>query len=82
MAGIRDIDPWARTSDNIAMSIETAANSVHELQETLTRAASGVRDRVEMREAREEMNRLREELKRKIGVVDIAVELIRDARNQ
>lgn len=63
------------------MSIDTTANFVHELERTLESAASGHRDPAQMRQAREEMNRLREELRQKIGIVDVAVELIRDARN-
>ena len=64
------------------MSIDRAANLVHNLERTLEIAATGYRDPAEMRQAREEMNRLREELRQKIGIVDVAVELIRDARNQ
>lgn len=64
------------------MSLATTTDLVHELQQTLERAAAGVRDAGEMRQAREEMNRLRDELQQKIGIVDVAVDLIRDARNQ
>lgn len=64
------------------MSIDAATDQIHELQQALERASLGVRDAVEMRQVREEMNRLREELRQKIGVVDVAVDLIRDARNQ
>ena len=64
------------------MSIDVTADLVHELQQTLERASTGVRDPAEMRHAREEMNRLRDELRQKIGIVDVAVDLIRDARNQ
>ena len=65
------------------MSTDTAlpATVVAELQESLALAASGVRDSETMRKAREEMNRLREELRQRIGTVDVAVDLIRDARN-
>jgi hypothetical protein len=64
------------------MSIDTTTDLVHELERTLERASSGVRDTAEMRQAREEMNRVRDELRQRIGVVDVAVDLIRDARNQ
>lgn len=60
----------------------TPAEVVAELQASLALAASGVRDPGTMRKAREEMNRMREELRQKIGTVDVAVELVRDARNQ
>ena len=64
------------------MSIDSTTDLVHELEQTLQRASTGIRDPAEMRQAREEMNRLPEELRQKIGVVDVAVDLIRDARNQ
>jgi hypothetical protein len=64
------------------MNLDTTADLVQELQATLERAQTGARDPSDMRQAREEMNRLREELRQKIGTVDVAVDLIRDARNQ
>ena len=64
------------------MSIEATADLVHELQATLERASTSARDPAEMRQARDEMNRLREELRQKIGMLDVAVDLIRDARSQ
>ena len=33
-------------------------------------------------EAREDMNRMREETRKRIGTVEVAVDLIRDAREQ
>jgi hypothetical protein len=39
-------------------------------------------DRETMRKACEEMDRLREETRARVGVVDVAVELVRDARDQ
>ncbi|HVC92436.1 MAG TPA: hypothetical protein VND64_02040 [Pirellulales bacterium] len=68
--------------DNGLMSTGAITDLVHELQVTLARAAKGVRDSEEMRQARNEMNRMREELRQKIGTVEIAVDLVRDARNQ
>jgi hypothetical protein len=64
------------------MTIDTTADLVYELQQTLERASTRIRDPLEMRQARAEMNRLRDELRQRIGVVDAAVDLIRDARNQ
>jgi succinate dehydrogenase/fumarate reductase flavoprotein subunit len=66
------------------MSTETTipAELIADLQESLVLAASGIRDPETMRKAREEMNRLREELRQRIGTVDVAVDLVRDARNQ
>lgn len=59
----------------------TPADLVHEIQDRLERAAQGIRDHVEMENAFREMERMREELRTKIGTVDVAVDLIRDARN-
>ena len=64
------------------MSIDAASDLLHELQVTLERARTGARDPAEMRQAREDMNRLREDLRKKIGTISVAVELIRDARSQ
>jgi len=55
---------------------------VHELHEILAGASTGVRDPETMRKAREEMNRMREELRQRIGTVEIAVDIIREARDQ
>ncbi|HUY35765.1 MAG TPA: hypothetical protein VMV69_23680 [Pirellulales bacterium] len=64
------------------MSTDAPTDLVYELQETLARAVKGVREPEEMRQARDEMNRMREELRQKIGTVEVAVDLVRDARNQ
>lgn len=40
-----------------------------------------VRDREAGQKAREEMDRTREEICRRMGTIDVAVELVRDARN-
>ena len=66
------------------MSIETAIppELVQELQNALDRAAEGVRDSETMSKALAEMDRMREDLRLRIGTVDVAVDLIRDARNQ
>lgn len=53
-----------------------------ELEQTVARLLSGVRDPAIGRRAREEMDRMREETRKRIGTVEVAVELIRDAREQ
>jgi hypothetical protein len=53
-----------------------------EMQERAERAAKGIRDPEDMRRACERMDRMREELRQKIGETNIAVELIREAREQ
>lgn len=53
-----------------------------EMQERAERAAGGLRDPEDARRACERMDRMREELRQRIGETDIAVELIREARSQ
>ena len=65
-------------STDIVLSAETMAR----MQEAAKRAQKGVRDPELMRKACEEMDRMREELKKRIGTVDVAVDFIRDARNR
>jgi hypothetical protein len=52
-----------------------------ELQEAAERAARGVRDPEIMRRACESMDRLREEIRKKHGVLDIGVPAIRELRD-
>jgi hypothetical protein len=73
-----DLHPF--TFDNDLMSTETPTKN--ELEESLERAAAGKRDPEKMRKALEELSRSREETRKKIGTVEIAVEFIRDARDQ
>jgi len=63
------------------MSSEISSSALTELRETLARVQAGVRDPQAMRQACERMDRNREELRKKVGTLDMAVELIRDARN-
>lgn len=51
------------------------------MQQAADQAAKGIRDPVKMREAFGEMTRLREALRSRIGTVDWAVGLVRDARD-
>ena len=53
-----------------------------EMQQRADRAARGVRDPEAMRAARLRMDRMREEFRARHGEVDLAVELIREARDE
>ena len=53
-----------------------------ELQEALDNLNRGIRDPEKARRARERMNRIREENRRLFGEQNIAVELIRQTRDQ
>jgi hypothetical protein len=59
-----------------------SAELMAELRAAAERAARGVRDPEVMRQACERMDRMREELRRRAGEMDIAVELIREARDE
>jgi len=51
------------------------------MQERAERAAQGVIDPEARKKARERMDRMREEFRRRHGEVNLAVELIREARD-
>lgn len=78
-----DLPPFS--SDNSIMSIDTpitAEEAKRELDAVIARMISGVRDREAGRKAREDLERMVEETRQRIGTVDMAVDLVRDARNQ
>jgi hypothetical protein len=52
------------------------------LQEAIDRAAKGIRDPEAARKACEEMDRAREEMRRTCGERNLAVDLIRDSRDE
>jgi hypothetical protein len=57
------------------------ANLMAELQAVADRAATGVRDPEAMRKASEDMDRIREEIRRQHGVLDIGGPAIRELRD-
>lgn len=69
-------------SKNITMSTDaiTIAEAVKELDQAIARLMRSDRDPEIMRRAAERMDQMREDLRKRIGTVDIAVDLIRDAR--
>lgn len=66
------------------MSTETTSpispEVMAELQEAAEKAAKGVRDPETMRRAIDSLNRRREEIRKKHGLLDIAVPSIRELR--
>lgn len=52
-----------------------------ELQEAANRAAKGIRDPEAMRRAREDMDRVREEIRQRHGILDIGGPAIRRLRD-
>jgi len=59
------------------MNSETKA----ELQEVCDRVSQGVCNREAAKKALDRMNRMREELRQRIGVQNIAVDLVRQSRD-
>ena len=53
-----------------------------ELQVAIDNAIKGVRDPERMRKAAERMDRMREEMRQRVGEVDVAVDLIREGRDE
>jgi hypothetical protein len=58
----------------------TPSEIMAELQEAARRAAAGVRDPQEMLEAAERMDQMREEIRQREGLLDIAVPAVRELR--
>jgi len=53
-----------------------------EVQAAIDRALEGVRDPDSMRQAAERMDRMREEMRARVGNVNLAVPLIREIRDE
>ena len=66
------------TTENDLISPYLAA----EMQEATENAAKGVRDPERIKRARASMDRIREEIRKKHGVLDIGVTAIRELRDQ
>ena len=74
LIGGLEIDQRLFQSQNCSMETTT------EIHEAIERAKKGVRDPDEMRKACEGMDRIREDVKQRVGVVEVAVDLVREAR--
>jgi hypothetical protein len=66
------------------MSIDTSitAEAMAELQLAADRASKGIRDPEAMKKAAERMDRNREAVRAKVGVLNVAVDLIRSGRDE
>ena len=53
-----------------------------EVQAAIDRALEGVRDPDSMRQAAERMDRMREEMRARVGNVNLAVPLVRETRDE
>jgi hypothetical protein len=61
---------------------ETAPALDQELEIAVENAMKGIRDPEVMRKAAERMDRMREEMRVRVGIVDLAVPLIRECRDE
>jgi len=64
------------------MSIAETKNDYDTLTEVLARLQSGVRDPEAAKRALAILDKEREELRQRIGTVDLAVEIIRETRDE
>lgn len=64
------------------MSTETPTTAKHELEEAIARRMKGVRDPDAARKACERMDHMREETRKRVGTVEVAVKFIRELRDQ
>lgn len=65
----------------MATDILANGEAKRKLAEALERSMKGSRDPVAMKSAALQMDKMREEIRRRCGTVDLAVELIREARD-
>ena len=66
------------------MSIDTTPTdeAVHELEELIAKLMKGERDPEAAKASRERMDRMREETRKRVGTVEVAVDFIRDLRDR
>jgi hypothetical protein len=74
------LDQFRKQTDNTCMSIDNYI--MIELQEAAERAAKKVRDPAAMRRACQRLDAAREELRSRVGTLDVSVDLIRSGRDQ
>jgi hypothetical protein len=76
------IDSVVSSLNNTFMSTDVATTGKRDLHEAIARLMKHVRDPDAGKKARDDMDKMREETRKRIGTVEVAVDLVRDARNQ
>ncbi len=76
------IDLSDMTTDNVSMRTEILPTGNSELNEAIARRMKGVRDPEAARRACERMDRMRNEIEKRVGTVEVAVNSIRELRDQ
>ncbi len=66
----------------MTIEILPPVDAKRELAETLERLKKGIRDPEAMRRARDRMDAMREQIFKQHGIVDLAVQLVREARDE
>jgi hypothetical protein len=66
----------------MSTQITPPTTAIDDLHTAVDRLARGIRDPEAMLQACERMDKMREELQSRVGTIDIAVDLIRDARDR
>jgi hypothetical protein len=71
-----------KTMSAVEKTSAIAPELLAELEEAVERLMKGVRDPEVMRQAAEEMDAAREELRKRHGEMNIAVDLVRESRDE
>jgi hypothetical protein len=66
----------------MSTEISTTEEAKHHLDDVIAKLMTGERDPEEVRLACERMDRAREEIRRRIGTVEVAVDYIRELRDR
>ncbi|HEY4263183.1 MAG TPA: hypothetical protein VGM98_23675 [Schlesneria sp.] len=64
------------------MSTDTPTTGKQELEELIAKLMKGERDPDAAKKSRERMDRMREETRKRVGIVEVAVDLVREHRDR
>ncbi len=64
------------------MSTDTPPIGKHELEELISKLMRGERDPEAAKKSRERMDRMREETRKRVGTVEVAVDFVREHRDR
>ena len=76
------IDLPLRSLNNTSMSTDTAITDRNRLEDLIAKLLRGERDPEASRKSRERMDVMREATRRRVGTVEVAVDFIRELRDQ
>lgn len=64
------------------MSTDIPTTGKHELEELISKLVRGERDPEAAKKSRERMDRMREETRKRVGTVEVAVDFVREHRDR